>query len=236
MAEIEEDEVEIKRFDSAFDAEMALDFVREHGVRARLKGTGTSNVLDRFSLVVDIRLMVPASEREAGLAALDAMALDDESAEQVAQQREDDAVVQDGAYRARRGGAAVDGPTKKDFRYRSGAVVGVVWFGGAHLNARQPVLGWFLFVSMWALFLTAVSTREPWMILAFAMLWIYDIAHGVLAVEQHNAGKKAGSKAQLIHGMAVLLVASLGGMALAAARPPRAPAEDEPGSAPSPAR
>jgi hypothetical protein len=236
MAETEEDEVELKRFDSAFDAEMALDFVREHGVRARLKGTGTSNVLDRFSLVVDIRLMVPAGEREAGLAALDAMALDDESAEQVAQQREDDSVVHDGAYRARRAGEADDGPKKKDFRYRSGAVVGVVWFGGAHLNARQSVLGWFLFVTMWALFLTAVSTREPWMILAFTMLWIYDIAHGVLAVEQHNAGKKTGARSQLIHGLAVLLVASLGGMALAAARPPRPPTEDDPGAAPVPAR
>ena len=234
MSDVYEDEVELRRFDSAFDAELALDFVREHGVRARLKGSGTTHILDRFTTVVDLRLMVPASEREAGMAALEAMELDDEAADEAAQKRLDDEASAGAAYRERRATTQDDGPTPKDFRYRSGAIVGVAWFGGAHLNARQSVLGWFLFAVMWALLIAAVSTGQAWLIVTFTMLWIYDIAHGILAVDVHNSGKRVEPKTQLVHGMAVLLVASLASMALVAVRPPRRPADEE--LAPAPAR
>jgi hypothetical protein len=226
MSDFYEDEVELRRFDSAFDAELALEFVREHGVRARLKGSGTTHILDRFTTVVDLRLMVPAGEREAGMAALAAMELDDASADEAAQRRLDDEARGGAAYRERRANTQDDAPSRKDFRYRSGAVVGVAWFGGAHLNARQSVLGWFLFAVMWTLLIAAVSTGKPWLIVTFTMLWMYDIAHGILAVDLHNAGKRVEPKIQLLHGLAVLLVASLASMALVAARPPRRPAED----------
>lgn len=234
MSDFYEDEVELRRFDSAFDAELALGFVREHGVRARLKGSGTTHLLDRFTTVVDLRLMVPASERDAGIAALEAMELDDEAAEEAAQKRLDESASGGAAYRERRATTEDDGPALKDFRYRSGAVVGVMWFGGAHLNARQSVLGWFLFVVMWALLITALRTGVAWMIVTFGMLLFYDIAHGILAVDVHNSGKRVEAKTQLLHGLTVLLVASLASMALVAVRPPRRPVDGE--LAPSPAR
>lgn len=227
MTERDEDEVELRRFDNVMEAEMALDFVREHGVRARLRGSGTNHILDRFTTVVDLRLVVPASERADGIAALDAMTSDEDSADEAAQKRLDDEQSDGVAYRARRAMNEDDGPVRKDVRYRRGAVVSVVWFGAAHLNARQSVLGAFLFVVMWVLLFFAVSTRTPWMIVAFVMLWIYDIAHGAIAVDGYNAGKRVPAKTQLLHGLTVLLVASLASMALVAVRPPRrAPDED----------
>lgn len=233
MADRDDDEVEIKRYDNALAAEMALDFLREHDVPARLNGTGSSNVLDRFTLVVDLRLMVRRRDHEAALEAMAAYELDDEQAEEFAQRKFDDDVEGgEPAYRARRANAVEEGGARRDVRYKRAAIVGIVWFGGAHLNARQPVLGWFLFVTMWGLWIGGAFSQQPWMAIAFALLWIYDIAHGAIAVDAHNEGKRSTSRTQLVHGLAVLLVASLAGMILAAARPPRPP-QEEPQPAPA---
>jgi hypothetical protein len=227
MSDWDEDEVELRRFDNAFDAELALAFVREHGVRARLKGSGTTHLLDRFTSVVDLRLVVPAGEREAGMAALEAMELGEQSSDEAAHPRLDEEELHgDVPYRERRSNRHEDAPSRKDVRYRRGAIVGVAWFGGAHLNARQSVLGWFLCVAMWTLLLAAVTTGKPWLIVTFTMLWLYDIAHGIVAVDLHNEGKRVEPKMQLLHGLVVLLVASLASMALVTARPPRRPAEN----------
>lgn len=222
----EEDEVELRRFDNAFDAELALAFLREHDVRARLKGTGTSALLDRFTIVVDIRLMVARADQEAGLRALEAMTLDDESADAVAAQRADDE-LRESAYRARRETEEDDGPKVRDFRYRRGVVVGVLFAGAAHVHARQPVMGAILFVAVWSLILWGTRAGLLWTGPAAMMLVVYDIAHGVIAVDQHNAGRDASSRAQVVHGLFAVLVASLAGMALVAARPPR-PYQDAP--------
>lgn len=216
----EEDEVELRRFDNAFDAELALAFLREHDVRARLKGTGTSGILDRFTIVVDIRLMVASSDREAGIRALEAMTLDEESAETVAERRADEE-VRDAAYRARRESEEDDGPKVRDFRYRRGVVVGAMLAGAAHVHARQPILGGIIFVSVWSFVIAGAISGLLWTGPAAMMLVVYDIAHGVIAVDQHNAGRVASGRAQLIHGLLAVLVASLAGMVLVAARPPR---------------
>jgi len=216
----EEDEVELKRFDNAFDAELALAFLREHDVRARLKGSGTSSMLDRFTIVVDIRLMVPRSEQEAGQRALEAMTLDEEAAESVAEKRADES-LRDSAYRSRRESEEDDGPVVRDFRYRRGVIVGVLIAGAAHIHARQAVLGGIIFVSVVTLLVAGVSTGRLWTGPAAMMLIVYDIAHGVIAVDQHNAGRDPSARAQLIHGLLAVVVASLAGMALVAARPPR---------------
>lgn len=236
MADRDEDEVEIKRYDNALAAEMALDFLREHDVPARLKGTGTSNVLDRFTLVVDLRLMVRRRDHEAALEAMEAYELDDSQADEFAQRQfDDDADRSEHAYRARRANAQDEGAARQDVRYKRAAIVGIAWFGGAHLNARQSVLGWFLFVTMWALWIGSSALQRPWMAIAFGLLLIYDIAHGVIAVDAYNAGRRSTAQTQLVHGLSVLLVASLAGMALAAVRPPRSP-QPEPETAPIPAR
>jgi hypothetical protein len=154
------------------------------------------------------------------------MTLDAEEAENVAGLR-DDGEVRDGAYRARPRSEDDDGPPVRDLRYRRGVIVGVAIPGGAHLYARQSVLGWMLFASVLGLFIVGGATGVLWTGPAGLMLMVYDIAHGVLAVEQHNLGRDPSPRAQALHGLVALAVASLAAVALVTARPPK-PAQKEP--------
>jgi hypothetical protein len=226
-----DDEVELRRYDSAFDAELALGFLREHGVRARLKGSGTSSILDRFTTVVDIRLVVPRASREAGERALEAMSMNEDEAMASARGREEPA----GAvpYRGAGPTADDDGPVIHDQRYRRGVIVGVVFPGGAHLYARQAVMGWILFAAILGFWVVGAVTGQRWMGLAGFLLGFYDIAHGVLAVERHNAGKDPPARAQVVHGLFAVLAMSVASMVLVAIRPPRDPSSDAAPSAPS---
>jgi hypothetical protein len=68
------DWVELRRYDDNFEAEIALNFLRDHGVRVKLLGnSGQTSVLNRFSTIVDIRLMVPKKSIKRARNTLDAM-------------------------------------------------------------------------------------------------------------------------------------------------------------------
>src|SRR5581483_5101511 len=68
------DWLELRRYDDNLEAEIALNFLRDHGIAVKLHGnSGQTSVLNRFSTIVDIRLMVPAKIFKRARRTLDAM-------------------------------------------------------------------------------------------------------------------------------------------------------------------
>ena len=68
------DWIELRTFTTPVAAEMARDFLADHGVRALLRGNSvTLSVLNGIGSLPDIRLMVPRDEAEHALEVLEAM-------------------------------------------------------------------------------------------------------------------------------------------------------------------
>lgn len=64
----------VRAYATPVAAELARDFLREHGVRALLRGNSvTVSVLNGIGSLPDIRLMVPRDETEHATEVLDAM-------------------------------------------------------------------------------------------------------------------------------------------------------------------
>lgn len=71
---MDEEWLEVRRFDGPVEAEMARAFLLEHGVRAMLRGPSTTmHSLVRFAGSADVRLLVPDAELEAAREALAAL-------------------------------------------------------------------------------------------------------------------------------------------------------------------
>ncbi|MDP3277970.1 MAG: hypothetical protein Q8Q09_22485 [Deltaproteobacteria bacterium] len=216
-----DDETEVGRFDNAMEAEMSLSFLREHGLRARLTGRGTANLLDRFTTVIDLRLMVPTLQAHEAREALEAMIVSDEEAEAIATER--DKSLQDPSdeapYRAHGAVPETYGAHTNDVRYARGVIVGLVFPGGAHLYARSAVMGWMLCAAILGLFIVGAVMQQRWMGIAAFLLIIYDLAHGVWAVRRHNHGYDPTSATQVTHGLIAIMAASVLAWTVGEARP-----------------
>jgi hypothetical protein len=68
------DWVVLRHFDDAMDAEITLNFLRDHDVRVEVRGNSVNGAtLNRFITVIDIRLVVPAEDLEHAQEVLTAM-------------------------------------------------------------------------------------------------------------------------------------------------------------------
>lgn len=73
-APVEEEWVELRRYNDPIEADMARDFLKLHGVRVSTRGnSGVTGVLNRFDTILDIRLVVPKSELDAAREAIEAL-------------------------------------------------------------------------------------------------------------------------------------------------------------------
>jgi hypothetical protein len=232
----EEHEVVLRRYDNALEAEMALDFLREHGVRARLQGSGTSAMLDRFTTVVDLRLVVPLDQRTAGQRALDAMAMDEDEVAASAEGREDPS-PEGAPYRDPRADLRAEDRTPRDLRYRRGVIVGLVFPGGAHLYARQETLGWILFAAIVMSWVAGAVTSLRGLGLTGFLLVAFDLFHGAMAVGRHNEGRDAPARTQVLQGLLAAALASIASFALlGSSLSPPTDALGRPLDAPAPAQ
>jgi hypothetical protein len=232
----DEREVVLRRYDNALEAEMALEFVREHGVRARLQGSGTSAMLDRFTTVVDLRLVVPFDQRTAGQRALDAMEMDEDDVAASAQGREH-RDPEGAPYRDRGASSSAESEDARDVRYRRGVIVGLVFPGGAHLYARQHTLGWLLFAAVVGAWFAGAVTGLRWLGLTGFLLVAFDLVHGAIAVRRHNERRGATARAQVAQGLIAAAAASLASFALLGSSvSPPTDALGRPLDAPAPAR
>src|SRR4051812_35494242 len=143
MGAHEEDWVVVRHFDDGMAAEIALNFLRDHDVTVATQGSTTNGVLNRFTTVVDIRLVVPRSELERAHEVLHAMDAPDETlaVDGPPASVDDEAAPGASPYRATRALAKRDAPTLAP-RYRSGPIVlAFVVPGGGHFYARHNRTG-----------------------------------------------------------------------------------------------
>lgn len=236
----QETEVVLRRYNNAFDAEMALHFLREHDIKARLRGTGGTTLLDRFTTVTDLCLMVHERDAKVARDALAAMDMPADPSDPRFSQHEDDLDAahdehDESPYRASRAvkeaaNAAQEGRSR-DRRSRIGAIAGVCIPGGGHIYARQPWTGLVFFVFVTLAFTFATSLHLRWLALAGFMILSYDVLHAVIAIDQHNLGNDPPRRTQLAHGALAVCIASGASLAIDFARNQSAP-EPAPASAP----
>ena len=217
----------LRRYDDAIEAQIALDFLREHGVRVALQGnSGATSILNRFDTVLDIRLVVEPSELDAAKEALAALTPSDDQLEPEPPVSHD-APWPGSPYRASRGrtqelqdptseAADTDEPCVKR-RYRRAAFIlaFAIPIGSGHFYARHDVAGCLLALGIVAYFATGVVRGDGALTIAALLLVAFDAVLGTLAVRRHNEARVATPRAQALVAMGGAVAALIGGIALA---------------------
>jgi len=183
--------VELRRYDDNLEADIALNFLRDHGIHVKLLGnSGQTSVLNRFSTIVDIRLMVPKKSVRRARETLEAMT--DADVERVPEAEDD---PEDASGHPYRGGAK-----KEDVRprYRRAAVVlaFLLPIGSGHIYSRHDTTGGVLAISIVVLGVTAILGRMPWLFGACMVLVLCDAIGSLRAVREHNDEKMPTHKVQ----------------------------------------
>ncbi len=183
--------VVLRRFDDGLEAQMALDFLRDHGVRVALQGnSGSTSVLNRFDTVLDVRLVVPRGELARGVEVLGAMLVP-----------EPVAALEGGPYRS-----SLGPPDDDVVRARSRRAAVVLAFavpiGGGHFYARHHTSGALLALGTAGTFLAGLVASAPWLTLASLLLVTADAFGAVVAVRRYNEGRTAAPEAQALFALA----------------------------------
>lgn len=194
--------MELRRYDDNLEADIALNFLRDHGIQVKLLGnSGQTSVLNRFSTIVDIRLMVLKKSLRRARKTLDAMT--DADVERVPEADEDPEGASGHPYRG--------GRKKEDVRprYRRAAVVlaFLLPIGSGHIYSRHDTTGGVLAVSIVGLGATAILARMPWLFGACMVLVLCDAIGSLRAVREHNDEAVPAQKVQLWRGVRYVVFA-----------------------------
>lgn len=215
------DWVVLRRYDDALEAQIALDFLRDHGVAVALQGnSGATSILNRFDTVMDIRLVVKPDDLEHAQEALAALT---PTADQL---EPEPAVVGDATgspYRANRARGddlahadhAGDDAPKQRYRRAAFALAFAVPIGGAHFYARHEYAGGVLALGTLAYFVTSIARGDVAFILAATFVVLADAAFGVRAVGRHNRGATPSPRAQVALATAIVVGALFAGVLVA---------------------
>ena len=188
-----EEWVLLRRYDDGLAAQIALDFLRDHGVPVAVRGnSGGVAVLNRFDTVLDVRLVVRQRHLESALEALEAL----EAPGAPIEAREELLPISGHPYRD------VQNAVEISPRYRRAAFALSLMMpiGSGHFYAGENVAG--------LVFATAIASCA---LSGHAMAAIFVVACDALtsrsAVERHNAGKPASRSAQALRALACVAVA-----------------------------
>jgi hypothetical protein len=195
--------VELRRYDDNLEADIALNFLRDHGIAVKLHGnSGQTSVLNRFSTIVDIRLMVPAKSLRRARKTLEAMT--DADVERVPEAEEEEDPTSGHPYRDRKKTIEKVRP-----RYRRAALVLaiVLPIGSGHFYARHETTGIVLACSIALLGIGAIAERAAWLFLACVVLVLCDAIGSLRAVREHNAESTPARAEQLWRGVKYVLFA-----------------------------
>jgi hypothetical protein len=210
------------RFDDPVEAEVTLNFLVDHGVRAALEGPiGSTSPLDRLSAVVAIRLVVPPSEVDRAHEVLEAM--NTPNAEAV---NEPPAGPHENAAAAPyRGGAPgdIEEESSRRRRYRVGPLVLAFLpsFGAGHFYARHNRSGLLFGASILAFLITGIYCSVGYLAVAALFVMLADACLGVRAVRRFNEGRVASDGRQTITAAVVIAASVLAALAFVHLRPRR---------------
>ena len=191
----------LRRYDDGLNAQIALDFLRDHGVPVALRGnSGSTAVLNRFDTVLDVRLVVRQRHLADALEALSAL----ESPSLPIEAREELAPVSGHPYRDTSEHGQEISP-----RYRRAAVAlaFMLPIGSGHFYAGENAAGvvFALAIATCALFTVVMRSDAP----AIAAMFVValDALGCSFAVARHNSGKPASRSQQVLRAMACVAVA-----------------------------
>ncbi len=213
------DWVTIARYDDALEAQIALDFLRDHGVAVALRGnSGATSILNRFDTVMDIRLVVERAHLEHAQEALAALT---PSIDQLEPEPPVSASASLSPYRDNRARAddlahADDDAPRHRYRRAAFALAFAVPIGGGHFYARHEYAGGVLALGTVAYVATGIVRGDVAFVFAAAIVVALDAVFAVGAVARHNRGATASPRAQVALATAVVVGALFAGVVLSA--------------------
>ncbi len=207
----------VRRYDDGLNAQIALDFLRDHGVPVALRGnSGATAVLNRFDTILDVRLVVRQRHLRRALEALTAL----ESPGTPIETREElaggtwsgaDAPATGHPYRDALGREV---EVRARYRRAAFALAFMLPIGSGHFYAGENVAGAVFGASVAAFAATAIATRTDRFFLAAMFVVACDAITCLAAVARHNAGEPASPRAQAIRATACAVFAALAAVLL----------------------
>lgn len=195
--------VTIRRYDDGLTAQIAVDFLRDHGIPVALRGnSGSTAVLNRFDTVLDVRLIVRPKHRRRALEALSAL----EEPGPPIEAREELAADSGHPYRDT---SARDGGLMPRYRRAAFALALMLPMGAGHFYAGENVAGGVFAGAIASLAVGALALHSEPMLLAAMLVVACDAVTALSAVARHNQGKRLPARAQAIRAIAATTVAVL---------------------------
>jgi len=191
----------LRRYDDGFAAQIALDFLRDHGIPVGLRGnSGATAILNRFDTVLDVRLVVREKHLPRALEALEAL----EAPGSPMESHKELAPVSGHPYRDTSEGAA---PPRERYRRAAFALALMLPIGSGHFYAGENVAGgvFALAISLCAVAAIVMRTDAP----ALAAIFVVacDAITSRSAVERHNSGAPASGASQALRALACVAIA-----------------------------
>jgi hypothetical protein len=186
----------LRRYDDGLAAQIALDFLRDHGVPVALRGnSGATAVLNRFDTVLDVRLVVREEHLAQALEALSAL----EAPGAPIESRDELAPTSGHPYRD-----ASEREEEPPMRYRRAAFALALMLpiGSGHFYAGENVAGSVFASAIAACALAAITMRSNAPALAAIFIVACDALGSRAAVGRHNARTPASPASQALRALA----------------------------------
>ena len=191
----------LRRYDDGLAAQIALDFLRDHGVPVALRGnSGATAVLNRFDTVLDVRLVVREKHLAHALEALTAL----ESPGAPIEVRDELVPASGHPYRDT---TEREAEPKARYRRAAFALALMLPIGSGHFYAGENIAGGVFAAAIATSAVTAIAMRSDVPALAAMFIVACDALTSHSAVERHNAGKPASHASQALRAIACVLVA-----------------------------
>ena len=195
----------LRRYDDGLAAQIALDFLRDHGVPVALRGnSGATAVLNRFDTVLDVRLVVREEHLAQALEALSAL----EAPGAPIESRDELAPTSGHPYRD-----ASEREEEPPMRYRRAAFALALMLpiGSGHFYAGENVAGSVFASAIAACALAAITMRSDAPAHGFGLAAIFigacDALGSRAAVGRHNARTPATPASQALRALACVAAA-----------------------------
>jgi hypothetical protein len=200
--------VVVRRYDDGLTAQIAVDFLRDHGVPVALRGnSGATAVLNRFDTVLDVRLVVRKKHLPRALEALSAL----ETPGTPIESREELAEASGHPYRDMEARAPDAMPRYKRAAF---ALALMLPIGAGHFYAGENVAGVVFAATITTCFGSALALHSERPLVVAIFVVACDALTALTAVDRHNAGTPASRASQALRATGCVAFAALAALLL----------------------
>ncbi len=196
--------VVVRHYDDGLSAQIALDFLRDHGVPVALRGnSGATAVLNRFDTVLDVRLVVREQHLSDALEALGAL----ESPGTPIESRDEMVLATTGHPYRDAGARAPDAMPR--YKRAAFALAWMLPIGSGHFYAGESVAGGVFAAAIAMCGIGAVAMRSEKAIALAMFVVACDALTALAAVDRHNAGAPASRTSQAVRAALCVMFAAV---------------------------